>query len=74
MHIVEAIIDRRKSALVGNVLVDLDLAVQIIFDETRELGSSFNTTEGGSSPCPSSDQLERASGNLHPCSGDANDG
>ena len=76
MHIVEAFVDRCKSALVGNVFIDLDLAVQVIWtnglrviekclevceltsDETRDLGSSFNTTEGGSSPCPSSNQLE----------------
>ena len=31
MHIVEAIVDRRKSALVGNVLIDLDLAIQVIW-------------------------------------------
>ena len=34
MHIVEALVDRRKSALVGNVLIDLDLAIQIIWSNT----------------------------------------
>lgn len=31
MHIVEAFVDRRKSSLVGNVLIDLDLAIQVIW-------------------------------------------
>ena len=31
MHIVEAIVDRRKSSLVGDVLVHLDLALQVIW-------------------------------------------
>lgn len=31
MHIMEAIIDRRKSALVRNVFIDLDLVVQVIW-------------------------------------------
>jgi len=30
MHILEPIVDRRKSALMGNVFIDLDLFVQII--------------------------------------------
>lgn len=30
----------------------------LTFDETRELGSSFDTAESGSSPCPSGNQLE----------------
>ena len=66
----------------------------LTFNETRELGSSFDTAESGSSPCPSGNQLEsirrvrinarkveakersnlRPSGNLLPCSGDANNG
>jgi len=34
----------------------------LTFDETRDLGPSFNTTEGGSSPRPSGNQLESARG------------
>ena len=30
MYVVEVTVDRRKSALVGNVPIDLDLAVQVI--------------------------------------------
>jgi len=30
MHIMEAIVDRRKSALVGNIFIDFDLSVQVI--------------------------------------------
>lgn len=30
MHIIEPIVDRRKSSSVGNVFIDLDLALQII--------------------------------------------
>ena len=30
----------------------------LTLNETRELGPSFNTAESGSSPSPSSDQLE----------------
>jgi len=30
MHVLEAIVDRRKGALVSNIFVDLDLAVQVI--------------------------------------------
>lgn len=31
VHIIEPIVDRRKSTLVSNVFIDLDLAVQIIY-------------------------------------------
>lgn len=31
VHIVEPIVDSRKSAFVGNVFIDLDFAVQIIW-------------------------------------------
>jgi len=53
MHVVEPLVDGCKSALVGNVLIDLDLPVQVIFNETRELGSPFNPTKGGPPPRPS---------------------
>ena len=33
-------------------------AHELTFDETRDLGSSFHTAKGGSSPRPSSNQLE----------------
>ena len=40
-------------------LVHLELAVEVVVDETRQLCATLDTTEGTSLPDTTSDELER---------------
>ena len=43
----------------GNELVDLELAIQVVVDQVRQLGPTFHATKGTALPDATSDELER---------------
>src|SRR5271169_6118619 len=73
MHQVEAGVDVVEGQLVGDQIVDVDLAVHVPIDDSWHVGASFGAAKGGSFPHPASDQLEGPGGNLLAGAGDADD-
>lgn len=45
MHIIEALVDAFQSLIVSDKLVDPKFAREIVFHDTRKLGSALDTTK-----------------------------
>lgn len=58
LHLVEGAVDSTQRLAVGDELVHLELAVQVIVDQTGELCATLDTTEGTSLPDTAGNQLE----------------
>ena len=58
MHVVEALVDVVKVLRVGDKFVDPQGSVEVIINDTRDLGSSLDTAERRSLPDSTGDQLE----------------
>lgn len=58
MHVVKALVDVLKGLVVSHKFVNPQLAIQVVLHDTRKLGSTLDTSKGGSLPRSSSDQLE----------------
>ena len=46
LHRLERVIDAREGLAVGDEFVNLELALQIVVDEARELGATLDAAEG----------------------------
>src|SRR6266851_9162236 len=73
MHQVEALVDVVERELMGDQLVDLDLAVHVPVDDARDVAAAARAAKGGAFPDPTGDQLKRPRADLLPRGGDADD-
>ena len=58
-HVVESRGNLSKGLAVGDELIDLQLAVQVVIDQARQLAATFDTTESTTFPNTTSNKLER---------------
>lgn len=58
LHLIEGGVDAVQRLAVSDELVHLELAVEVVVDETRKLCATLDTTEGTSLPDTTSDELE----------------
>ena len=58
LHLLEGCVDVGQRLTVGNELVNLQVARQVVVDKARQLGAALDTTESTSLPYTTSDQLE----------------
>lgn len=58
LHVLESGVDLVEGLSVGDELIDLELAAQVVVNEIGKLGTALNTTEGASLPDTASDKLE----------------
>lgn len=72
MHGIKGLVDIIKAKVVGNKLIDLNLASQVVLDKAGQLGAALDTTESRSAPDTTGHQLEGSCGNLLSCSGNSN--
>ena len=58
LHLLEGIVDSVKRLAVGNELINLKLAVQVVINQAGQLGTTLDTTEGTTLPYTTGDKLE----------------
>lgn len=58
LHHLEGVVDLAQLLTVGDELVDLQLAVQVVLNEPRQLRPTLDTTESASLPLATCDKLE----------------
>jgi hypothetical protein len=58
LHLVKGFVDTVQRLAVSDELVHLELAVQVVIDQTRQLCATLDTTEGTSLPDTTGDELE----------------
>lgn len=58
LHLLKGSVDGRQRLTVGDELVHLELAVQVVVHETGQLGATLDTTKGTALPHTTGDQLE----------------
>lgn len=58
LHVLEGLVDTSQSLAMGDEFVDLEFAAHVVGDETWELGSTLDTTEGASFPYTAGNELE----------------
>ena len=58
LHVRERLVDLVKRLSVCDELVDLEAALEVVIDKTRELSTTLDTTEGTSLPATSCNKLE----------------
>jgi hypothetical protein len=58
LHLIEGGVDTVQRLAVSDELVHLELAVEVVVDETRQLCATLDTTKGTSLPDTTSDELE----------------
>jgi len=58
VHVTEAVVDLIQLAVVGDILINLNLAGQIVFDKARKLSAALHTAESASPPGTTGDKLE----------------
>ena len=73
LHVAEGLVDLVERLAMGNELIDLEIAVQIIIDKAGELRATLDTTKGASFPDTASDELEGACRDLLTGGGDTDD-
>ena len=59
VHQIEGVVDVVQRHLVGNQIVDIDLAVHIPVYDPRHVCATLCASEGRAAPYPAGDQLER---------------
>src|SRR5690606_7727138 len=59
VHQVECLVDVFQTHGVGDEGIQLELALEVVLDVAGQLGAAFDATEGGTTPDPTGDQLER---------------
>jgi hypothetical protein len=59
LHDLEGVVDLSQRLAVGNELVDLQLAVQVVLYEPWELRPALDTAESAALPLATGDELER---------------
>jgi len=67
MHVVESFVDLCKVAMVGDIFVNLEFTIEVVFYKSGDLGSTFDASECSATPGTASHQLEGSRGNLLPC-------
>jgi len=60
VHVVKALVDVVEALVVGDKLVNPKSAVQVIVDDTWDLGSTLDTSKRGSFPDTTRNKLESA--------------
>jgi hypothetical protein len=58
LHVSKGLVDLVQRLSVRDELVDLETTLKVVIDETGELSTSLDTTEGTSLPATSCDELE----------------
>lgn len=58
MHILECLVDAAEVLTVSDELVDLEISIQVVVDETRQLGAALDASESAAFPDTTGDQLE----------------
>ena len=64
MHILETLVEFLELPVVSNIFVNSEVLVEVVFNQSRDLGATLDTTECSSAPGAASDKLEGASGDL----------
>ena len=72
VHQFEGFVDVIEAHGVRDEIIELELTLQVAFNNAGQLGAALDPTEGGSLPDATGDELERACGNFLACPGDAN--
>jgi hypothetical protein len=67
MHIMEATVDIGELAVMSDVFVDLQLACEVVVDETGKLSTAFHTTKRATTPGAASNELEPTEGRQFHC-------
>jgi hypothetical protein len=52
VHVVEGLVDLIQRLAVGDKLVDFELAIHVVLDKTRQLGTALDTSERAATPTP----------------------
>src|ERR1700744_663197 len=73
VHQLEPLVDVDEGELVGDQVVDIDLAVHVPVDDARHVGAAARAAKRGTFPDASGDELERPGRNLLARPGDADD-
>lgn len=60
--------------MVGDVLVDLELLVHVLFDDARQVRLALDAAKGRALPLAARDELEWPRADFLACRSDANDG
>lgn len=58
LHLVEGIVDTSQGLAVGDELVDLELTIEVVIYQARELRATLDTAEGAASPYTTRHELE----------------
>lgn len=74
LHVFEALVDVVEVGGVSNVVIDLESAIQVPLNDTGQLGPALDTTECGTLPSSTGDELEGTGGDLLASSSDTDDG
>ena len=75
VHGIKSLVDIVEAKVVGDKLVNLDLASEVVLNKTGQLRAALDTTKGRSAPDTASHQLEGTGLNLLASSSDTdNDG
>lgn len=73
LHLVEGIVDTSQGLAVGDELVDLELTIEVVIYQARELRATLDTAEGAASPYTTRHELEWSCGDLLSGSSNTND-
>src|SRR5208282_4309423 len=73
VHQVESVVDALERHLVGDEIVDVDLALHVPVDDLRHVGAPARAAEGRTLPDAAGDELERAGGYFRARRRDADD-
>lgn len=58
MHVIESLVDLLESSPMSDKLINPELPVEVVINDSREFGSSLDTSESGSTPYSTSNKLE----------------
>src|SRR5947209_767231 len=64
VHQVEPLVDALQRQLVGDQVVDVDLALHVPVDDARHVGATARAAEGRALPGAAGDELERTGRDL----------
>src|SRR5580698_9619513 len=73
VHQLEPLVDVGEGELVGDQVVDVDLAVHVPVDDARHVGAAARAAERGALPDAPGNELERPRADLLARPGDADD-
>jgi hypothetical protein len=58
LHDIKSLVNILQSLAVGNELINLELALQVVINQVWKLRAAFDSTKGTTTPDTASDKLE----------------